>query len=187
MVSSPYCNALADHFNGALVPMLANDRVFDVVSVQLDDLNQVFTYPDYQNRFIDLRLKMLRETTTLNASLAPMHDQIDKLRQAASLSTDPQAVSQMRDAASDLEQVYKHQMQLSVDLAGLAHSMMEYPIGRGYHPLNGWTPEENAMPADEKNIKSYLRFERQRSSIDDSEDRAVNAAETIAETHCTKP
>src|SRR5579871_6217487 len=39
VISSPYCRSLADHFNGALVPMLANDRTLDGVSVQLDDLD----------------------------------------------------------------------------------------------------------------------------------------------------
>ena len=42
VISSPYCNALAQHFNGALVPMLGNDRIFDGVSVQLDDMNAMF-------------------------------------------------------------------------------------------------------------------------------------------------
>ncbi len=51
VISSPYCNALAEHFNAALKPMLANDRVFDAVGVQLDDMNDMFDHPDYANRF----------------------------------------------------------------------------------------------------------------------------------------
>src|SRR5215469_13968497 len=62
--SSPYCNALAEHFNGALVPMISNDRVFDVVDVQLQDMNEMFNYPNYQNRFLDLRAKIVKESAT---------------------------------------------------------------------------------------------------------------------------
>ena len=31
VISSPYCKSLAEHFNNALVPMLANDRTLDGV------------------------------------------------------------------------------------------------------------------------------------------------------------
>ncbi|HEY1654176.1 MAG TPA: hypothetical protein VGF86_03575 [Candidatus Tumulicola sp.] len=186
VLSTPYCNALAEHFNGALLPMLANDRVFNSVSVQLDDMNQMFNYPDYVNRFLTLRKQTVAESDTLIRSLKPMQRQIDALRQGATLATDPAAAQQMRDAATHLQDAYNHQFQLSTDLTSLAQSMMEYDIERGPHPLGGWTPAEQTMPADEKNIKVYLHFDRQRTSIGDAEDRAVDVAYTIAQTHCTK-
>jgi hypothetical protein len=186
VVSSPYCNALAQHFNGALVPMLANDRVFNGVNVQLDDMNVMFNYPDYANRFVDLRTKILKESNTLVQSLKPIQQQIDQLRQSAALSSDSAASQEMRDAASQLQQAYNHQFQLSTDLTGLGQSMMQYDVLRGPHPLGGWTPQEQTMPADEKNIKVYLKFDRQRTSIDDAESRAVDIAYSIAESRCTK-
>lgn len=186
VVSSPYCNALAQHFNGALLPMLANDRIFDQVKVQLDDMNVMFNYPDYVNRFLDLRTKTLKESDTLIQSLKPMQQQIDQLRQGAALSSDPVAQQQMRDAANQLQQAYNHQFQLSTDLTTLAQNMMDYDVTRGPHPLGGWTPAIQAMPADEKDIKTYLHFNQQRTSIDDSEGHAVDLAYDIATTRCTK-
>ncbi len=186
VVSSPYCNALAEHFNSALRPMLANDRVFDGVSVQLDDMNVMFDYPDYANRFIDLRNKVLKESDTLTRSLRPMQQQIDLLRQSASLSSDSAAAQEMRDAASQLQQAYNHQFQLSTDLTNLGQSMMDYDVLRGPHPLGGWTPQLQTMPADEKNIKVYLKFDKQRGSIDDAESKAVDIAYSIAENRCTR-
>lgn len=186
VISSPYCNALAEHFNGALLPMLANDRIFDAVSVQLDDMNDMFKYPDYVNRFLTLRTKTVKESDTLIKSLKPMQRQIDQLRQAATLSSDPAAAQQMRDAATQLQDAYNHQFQLSTDLTSLAQSMMDYDIQRGSHPLGGWTPQEQSMPADEKNVKVYLHFDKQRTSIDGSEDQAVDIAYAIAQTRCTK-
>ncbi len=186
VVSSPYCNALAEHFNGALVPMLGNDRVFNGVSVQLDDMNAMFEYPDYANRFLTLRTKIVKESDSLVKSLRPIRDQIDQLRQAALQSGDPAAAAQMRDAASQLQDAYNHQFQLSTDLTSLAQSMLQYDVLAHPHPLGGWTPQEQAMPADEKNIKVYLHFDKQRTSIDTSEDRAVDIAYAIAQTRCTK-
>jgi hypothetical protein len=185
VVSSPYCNALAQHFNNALVPMLANDRVFDAVGVQLDDMNDMFKYPDYANRFLDLRYKIIKESETLDASLKSINDQIFALHQSASLTNDPQAAKEMLDAAAQLRDAYVHQFQLSTDLTGLAHSMIQYNVLRGPHPLGGWTPYENTLPSAAKDIKSYLKFDWQRQTIDSGENNAVDIAYTAATTHCT--
>lgn len=183
--SSPYCNALVQHFNNALVPMVANDRVFEVVNVQLDDMNEMFNYPDYANRFMDLRTKIVKESATLDQSLHPIRSEIDALRDSASLTTDAQAAKEMRDAAAQLQDAYLHQFQLSTDLTSLAQDMMDYNILRGRHPLNGWTPHDNSVPADEKNIKLVLHFDAQRRTIGWGEDKAVDIASTAAETHCS--
>jgi hypothetical protein len=184
--SSPYCSALEDHFNSAMVPMVANDRVFTVVDTQLDDMNNMFKYPNYIDRFIVLRTKLIKETGVLENSLKPIQQQIDALRNSATLSTDPVEQKQMRDAASQLQDAYKHQFQLSTDLTGLAQSMMQYNIFRGSAPLGGWTPYDNTLPEDEKNIKSYLKYGKQLKSIDDAENGAVDIAYAIATDHCGK-
>lgn len=183
--SSPYCNALAQHFNGALVPMVANDRVFDAVDTQLLDMNEMFNYPDFVNRFVDLRVKIVKESGTLNQSLHPIRAEIDALRQSASLTTDPQAAKEMTDAASQLQEAYKHQFQLSTDLYNLSQFMLTYNPMRHHPPLGGWTPYENTVPADEKNMKVVLHFDQQRQSIDSSENKAVDVATTAAQSHCS--
>jgi hypothetical protein len=183
--SSPYCNALAQHFNGALVPMIANDRVFDTVDVQLQDMNVMFDYPDYQNRFLDLRAKIVKESAVLDRSLHPIKAEVDALRDSASLTTDPQAAKEMRDAAAQLQDAYLHQFQLSTDLTNLAQAMMNYNIMRGRHPLNGWTPHDNTVPAAEKDVKVVLHFDAQRQTIGWGENKAVDVATTAAETHCS--
>jgi hypothetical protein len=182
--SSPYCSALEDHFNSALVPMIANDRVFTAVDTQLDDMNNMFKYPNYIDRFVVLRTKLLKETDVLENSLRPIQKQIDALRESATLSSDPAEQKQMRDAASQLQEAYKHQFQLSTDLTGLAQSMMQYNIFRGSAPLGGWSPYDNTLPEDEKNIKSYLKYGKQLKSIDDAENGAADIAYSIAEVHC---
>jgi hypothetical protein len=186
VISSPYCNALAEHFNAALKPMLANDRVFDAVGVQLDDMDTMFDHPDYANRFLNLRAKLFKESDTLIASLKPMRYEIDRLNDAASLTSDPAAAAQMREAARKLGDAYTHQFQLATDVTSLAQFMMDYNIDRGPHPLGGWTPQVQAMPSAEKDVKSYLHFEKQRDAIGSAEDSAADVAYDIAANRCTK-
>jgi hypothetical protein len=52
--------------------------------------------------------------------------------------------------------------------------------------LGGWTPYDNTLPEDEKNIKSYLKYGKQLKSIDDAENGAVDIAYAIATDHCGK-
>jgi hypothetical protein len=186
VVSSPYCNSLAQHFNGALVPMLANDRTLDQVSVQLDSINTLFNYPDYVERFLHARDKLGRQETELNQSLAAIQREINELRDGSKLTTDPQAAAQVREAAQDLQTAYDKQRQLSIDLQGMYEAMLTYPIARVQPALGGFDPQEMAMPADERNVKSYLRFDGQRDVIARNEDKATDVALAVAENTCTK-
>jgi len=153
--------------------------------VQLEDMNQMFNYPDYANRFMDLRLKIIKESGDLVQSLRPIQQQIDQLRQAAALSNDPQAVAEMKDAAKQLQDAYNHQFQLSTDFYNLSQFMLNYNPMHHHPPLGGWTPYENTVPEDEKNMKVVLHFDQQRQSIDTSETKAVDAATLAAESYCS--
>jgi hypothetical protein len=183
--STPYCSALADHFNGAMAPIHGNDLTFDKVDVQLDDMNNMFKYPNYIDRFVVLRTKLLKEVEVLNASLRPIQSEIDQLRASAKLSNDPAEQAQMTQAAVKLSNVYQRQFELSNDLTALVHSMMEYDIFSGDHPLGGWTLQEQSEPKEMKDIKDYLRFPRARKYIADNEDAATDIAYQIATDHCT--
>lgn len=184
VISSPYCNSLAEHFNDALVPMLANDRTLDGVSVQLDDINTLFNEPNYVQRFLHVRDALGRQETELNDSLALIQRQINELREGARLTTDAQAAAQVHDAAQDLQAAYDKQRQLAIDLQGMYQAMLDYAINRVHPALGGFDPREMALPADARDVKSYLRFNGQRDVIDRNEDKATDIALAAAETNC---
>jgi hypothetical protein len=186
VVSTPYCNSLRDHFNGAFMPMLANDRTLDATSIQLDDLNTLFNQPDYVERFLHVRDALGRQVTALTTSLASIQDQINQLRNGSALTTDAQAASQVHQAAQELQTAYDKQRQLSIDLQGMYQAMLQYPIARVHPALGGFDPAEERLPADMKDVKSYLRFNGQRDIIDSSEDKAVDIAYDAAQRTCTK-
>jgi hypothetical protein len=187
VISSPYCNSLANHFNDALVPMLANDRTLDGVSVQLDDLNTLFSQPNYVQQFLHVRDNLGRQETALMESLNAIQRQINELRDGAGLSTDPKAAVQVHEAAQELQTAYDHQRQLSIDLQGMYQAMLTYPIYRVHPALGGFDPQEMRMPADEKDVKVYLRFNGQREVIASNEDKAADVALSAAETYCIPP
>ncbi|HZY97135.1 MAG TPA: hypothetical protein VFE35_08530 [Candidatus Cybelea sp.] len=184
VISSPYCNSLADHFNGALVPMLGNDRTLDATSVQLDNLNTLFNEPNYVQRFLHVRDNLLKEETALNESLEQIQAEINRLRDGSRLTTDPQAAAQIHEAAQDLQTAYDHQRQLAIDLQNMYQSMQRYPITRVNPALGGFDPQEMSEPPEMRDVKSYLKFNSQRGTIATNEDKAVDIAYTAAQANC---
>ena len=184
VVSSPYCKSLAEHFNDALVPMLANDRTLDGVSVQLDDFNTLFSQPNYVQQFLEVRDKLGRQVTRLTNSLEAIQREIDQLRDGARLTTDPQAAQQIHQAAADLQAAYDKQRQLTIDLQGVHQQMLTYPIYRVHPALGGFDPQEMAMPENARDIKAFLRFNGQRDVIAVNEDRGADIALAAADRYC---
>ncbi len=184
--SSPYCNALAQHFNNAFVPMVGNDRMLDGVNTNLLDINDAFSHPDYLHRLLKDRDQIAKYDNQLLNSLPAIQDQINQLRAASKMTDDTKASSQAHDAAEQLQTAYVKQKQLAIDLQGLVQSMMSDRIFYEDHPLNGTTPETNTIPSDMRDIKVYLRFDGQRDVINRAEEKAVDIAYDAATTQCAK-
>lgn len=184
VVSSPYCKSLAEHFDDALVPMLANDRTLDGVSVQLDDMNEMFDSPDYVQQFLHIRDTLGRQETILNNSLAQIQLEINQLREGAKLATDPQAQAAIHDAAQDLQTAYDKQRQLSIDLQSMYESLLRVNPNRLHPTLGGFDEQDMVAPPAARDIKSYLRFDGQRSVIAQNEDKASDTALAAADNYC---
>jgi len=184
VISSPYCNSLADHFNGAMLPMLANDRVLDGTSVQLDTLNTVFHQTNYVQQYLHVRDAIERQETTLNNSLAGISTNIGQLQNGAALTTDPKAKAQVTQAVWDLQTAYDHQRQLAIDLMHLYQAMLNYNIARANPAMGGFSEREMTEAPAMRDSKSWLHFDNQRAVIDRSEDQAVDIAYSAAQTYC---
>jgi hypothetical protein len=186
VISSPYCKSLAQHFNDALAPMLANDRTLDGVSVQLDDVNTMFEGPNYVQQFLHIRDALGRQETALNDSLSVIQREINDLRTGSTLTTDKQATAQVQAAAQELQTAYDHQRQLAIDLQNLYETLLRYNPQRLHPTLGGFDPQDMAAPADAKDIKSYLRFNGQRDVIATNENKAADVALATAQTYCVQ-
>ncbi len=122
--ATPFCNAIAQHFNAAVVPMLANDRDFDLVDGQLVDLNDVFHHADYQTRYAGLRVALMKKVNRIRTSLPEIQEQINSLREGRTLTKDPAQAKQLTQVAEKLQLAYNKQFQLATDLGGVVQTMM---------------------------------------------------------------
>ena len=154
------------------------------VSVQLDDFNTMFNAPNYVQQFLHIRDALGRQETELTESLAAIQREINELRDGSRLTSDPQAVAQIHEAAQELQTAYDHQRQLSIDVQSLYQSMLRTNPNRFHPTLGGFDPQDMAAPADARNIKSYLRFNGQRDVISTHEDKAADVALNAAQTYC---
>jgi hypothetical protein len=184
VISSPYCNSLADHFNGAMAPMLANDRVLEETSGQLDTLNTVFHQTNYAQQYMHVQDAIERQETILNDSLAGISRNIAMLHDGASLTTDAQAKAQVTNAVWDLQTAYDHQRQLAIDLMHLYQAMRNYNVNYANPAMGGFSEREMTQPQAMRDSKSWLHFDAQRSVIARSEDQAVDTAYLAAQTYC---
>ena len=181
--STPFCSSIAQHFNAAVAPMLDNDRSLDQVDTQLIDLNDVFKHGDYQIRFSNVRIKLIKYVADIQKNLPFMQQQINQLRQGETLTKSTQDAHDIHQVAEKLQLAYNKQMQLATDLTGVIHAMMDYqPQGDADSFQNQMQTAE--MPQDMRDIKSYLRFDGQRDVINQSENAAADSAITLVERTC---
>lgn len=187
VTSSPYCNSLADNFNGAMLQMLANERVLDQTDVQLQSLNDVFSgsQTNYEQQYLHDRDALGRQETALNNSLSVISHHIAQLRAGARLTADPAAAAAVTKSADDLQTAYDHQRQLAIDLQNLYIRMLRFNIQRAHVPMGGFGWSQMIAPAANRDIKTYLHFDAQRRVTAVSEDQAVDVAYGAAQTYCT--
>lgn len=182
--TSPYCTALVEHFNGALLPMVANDRLLDATSITLDDFNGIWNANDYVGEFYRTRDRMGKEINTLEGSLDTMQHEIDALRAGAKFAESPDAAKAMVDASHQLQLVYDQQQNIATMLTGLHDNMMRYNVQTAPLPQQGFNMQLALAPQSQKDVKEYLHWTRRRGAIDWSEDQAVGDAIDIAEKRC---
>ena len=183
--SSPYCNALAEHFNSAIIPLAGNDRTLVSVGGDLDVVDDAFTHPDYANRLKKARDRIVAANDQIVASLPLIYSHITALRAASATTKDAQAAQEIVAVAAALQSAYAKQKQLSIDLTSLAASMMDLNASLGDRPLPG--PESNQVPKEMRDLKAYLRFDGRRDLISQSEAKAVDLAYDAATSKCSAP
>jgi hypothetical protein len=187
VTSSPYCNSLADNFNGTMLQLLANERVLDQTDVQLQSLNDVFSgsQTNYEQQYLHDRDALGRQQTALMNSLPIMEHHIAQLRAGARLTADPQAAAAVTKSADDLQTAYDHQRQLSIDLQNLYIRMLRFNIQRHQPAMGGFSWADMTSTEAGRDIKTYLHFDQQRRITAASEDQAVDVAYGAAQNYCS--
>jgi hypothetical protein len=182
--ATPFCSNIAQHFNAAVVPMLANDADLDRVDVQLVNLDDLFHHPDYQIRYSGTRVKLIKYVDEIHKSLPMIQEQINLLRNGEKLTNDAQEAKQLHQVAEKLQLAYNKQYQLATDLTGVIQTMMSYQPPADLDVAQEELAEQQ-MPRDMRDIKSYLRFNGQRDVIDQAENAAADSAIDLVTKTCS--
>ena len=183
--STPFCSSIAQHFNAAVAPMLTNDRSLDQVNTQLIDLNDVFNHGDYQIRYSNVRIKLMKYVSDIQKNLPFMQQQINQLRRGETLTKDPQDAKAIHQIAEKLQLAYNKQNQLASDLLGVIQDMMQYQPQGDPSSFDNQMATLN-MPKEARDIKSYLRFDGQRDVLDQAENAAADATIDLVTSKCVK-
>ena len=181
--ATPFCSSIAQHFNAAVLPMLANDRDFDQVDVQLVNLNDVFHHADYQIRYASTRVQLMKYVDGIRKSLPMIQEQVNLLRNGEKLTTDSNDAKQLHQVAEKLQLAYNKQYQLATDVGGVVQTMMSYQPPADLD-ISREELAESQVPRDMRDIKSYLRFNGQRDVIDQAENAAADSAIDLATKTC---
>ena len=186
--STPYCTAFYKHFNGAVHPLLENDFTLDRISVSLDNVNTLFSKIDWEQQFYDERYRLERYVSSMQQNNVVIQGEIDQLREAQTFSSDPERSSEIHMLAQEMQRALDKQKQMSTDVFGVVQGMIDYeeihPRYLTGQPIGGITLQDLQLPADEKNIKSYLRFDGMRDRLRDAEVRSAEHAQTVLEKFC---
>ncbi len=187
VISSPYCKSLAEHFNDALAPHAGQRPHSGSRQRSARRLQHDVQRTDYVQQFLHIRDALGRQETELTESLAAIQREINELRDGSRLTSDPQAVAQIHEAAQELQTAYDHQRQLSIDVQELipvdaaVRNPQQDSIRRSAASIRKIWPR----PPTRATSKVYLRFnEPARPVISTHEDKAADVALNAAQTYC---
>jgi len=183
---SSYCTAFYRNFNAAVHPLLQNDATLEQTSAALDGVNNLWSALNWDQKFIDERLRLEKYVGSLLVSTHDVQMEVNQLRQGERETNDPQRAQAMHMLAQELQRAVDKQVQMTTDLHWLVVGMMDFDIASTEltHPLGGITLADMRIPAQGKDIKAYLRFDGMRDRLRDAETKAAGWAGSIVQNYC---
>jgi hypothetical protein len=139
-------------------------------------------------RRTDDRRKLIAYVDHLNRSIPAAQVEINALREASALTSDPEQAKRNRELAADLQRGLDRQKQIATDALGVVHALMD--LDSRNHAADearlpgAYDPNAQAEPKAGQDVKHYLRLEELRDRIGDAEAAAANVADTIV-TSCS--
>ncbi len=206
---SGFCQAFVTHFNGAAHAMLNNDQTLTFVDFTLAGLQPHFKAKGGEVLLYDDRVRLLHYTDDIFKTVPALQSEIDQLRRSADLTKDPEQAKDARDAASELQQSLDRERAMANDSLGVARALMDLALGTTsdttvqVHPggpptigapdVSGPSASTNyigsvasnsdytqSTPAQSRDVRSYLQFDKQFDKISQAESEAVEHANAVA-------
>lgn len=167
--------------------MIENDGTIEHVNVTLAHINTLFDELNWEARFYEARLDLIKQVDVLTANNVIIQREINELRRGQTLSGDAAHVQSMHMLAQELQRAYDKQMQLATDLHGVVIAMVDYKYPKDDlgQPLPHGNIEEATIPQNGKDIKALLRWDGMRDRMYDAQRMAANWAEQVSSTYCS--
>jgi hypothetical protein len=186
--TTAFCRGFVTHFNNSAVAILSNDAQISYIDFTLGGLEKHFRAFNNDALLHDDRIKLLAYVKLLASQLGPLQDEINQVRRTAALTTDPAKAKEARDVAASLQQAYNHQRQVSLDTQNLVWALIDSTAGKTNTRTNRSIPGPNAVdnnmafsPPEMRDVKSYLKFQKQLDTIGDAESDAARGADGVVE------
>jgi len=185
---SPYCAAFVHHFNASAHALLEHDASIGLVDYTYSDITRTFDEMGGDLKRIDERKKLAAYSDQLLRAIPAAQAEIDALRNASSLTSDPQQAKDNHELAKQLQRVLDRQKQIATDASGVVRALMEYDSqprsAADSHLPGSYDEDRSKMPPDMLDVKKYVRIDELRDRIGDAESSAAGIADTI-ETRCS--
>ncbi len=191
-----FCRAFGQHFNGAVAPLLEDDAQIGFVGYTFGEIESHYRALAPELLLYDDRVKLMQYLKNMFASIPQAQGEIDALRATATLTDDPKTAKMAVDLASQLQLVLDRQKAIAVDSLSVVHAMVDVatgtnltvvpqPVGgpqpapTSMMPNYGDDPQTEAMPESKRDVRTIVRFDKQRSRIADAESDAAQRADAL--------
>lgn len=166
--------------------MIDNNATLEHIGGTLVRINTLFDEIDWESRFYQARLDLMKHVDMLEASNQVVQTEINQLRRGQNLTTDPARAHSLHMLAQEMQRAYDKQMQLTFDLHNVVLTMMDYefPASDLGQPMPHANVKENFIPKDEKDLRALLRWDGMRDRMYDAQHLAANWAQQVSADYC---
>ena len=183
---SKFCQAFIAHFNGAVTPLLEDDANIGYIDFTLGNVEEHYHQLNRELLLYNDRVNTLHYVGTLQARVVDAQSEVNALRNSAALATDPADAAATRAIASRLQTAVDHQQQVATDTQGVGRAMMEIamdPVQQrelASSIAGGYDPDRN-LPAAERDVRTYIKLQKQEDRIGDAEGDAAVLSDDVAQ------
>jgi hypothetical protein len=180
---TPFCKAFVTHFNNSAQLMTSNDEQISYIDFTFGNIDKRFTELGGELRFYEDRVRLMAWVKTVQQHIPVLQDEINQLRRSAALTIDPGTAKAAREVATQLQTSLDKQKQIANDALGVIHAMIDVTDGKTKPDLGSrWDHEvyDATTPQAMRDVRSYLKMDKQLGRIGDAESAAMNGAGLVA-------
>ncbi len=177
-----FCKSFIVHFNNSAHLMTSNDEQISFIDFTLGRIEKRFDELGGELRFYEDRVRLVHWLDTLQHQIPVLQEEINQLRRGAALTSDPVKAKEAREVATKLQTSLDKQKQIYTDALGVLHAMFDLTAGKTKPELGSRFEHEMyeaTTPEAMRDVRSYLKMDKQLDKIGEQESAAMTRAEVV--------